>query len=129
MSAKNTTLALILTLLFLAAGCTSGSYVTVKSFENNTADSMSMRYEKFSGTKSKTISLDEPATVCVNIVSDTGSLGLTITDKDGRSYYEGNELPSSSFSVSLDTPGKYKITIKADNHKGSYDISWDHPDS
>lgn len=89
---------------------------------------MSMSYEKFSGSKSKTISLDEPSNVSVVVSTESGTLDLSITDKDGNSYYNGINIPSSAFSVSLDKSGKYDITVSADNHKGSYDISWDNMD-
>jgi hypothetical protein len=39
----------------------------------------------------------------------------------------GYDLPSSSRRVSLNKPGKYVIIVKADDHRGSCDISWDKP--
>ncbi|NLJ30288.1 MAG: hypothetical protein GX424_01560 [Clostridiales bacterium] len=128
MSIKKITLAVGLTLIILMAGCTRGSFITIKSHENNTPTSMSMSYEKFSGSKLKTISLDEPSDVSVVVSTESGSLDISITDKDGYSYYAGTDIPSSSFRVSLDKQGKYEITVNADNHKGSYNISWDKTD-
>jgi hypothetical protein len=128
MSVKKIAVAVGFILIILLAGCTRGSFITIKSHENNTPTSMAMSYEKFSGFKSKTISLDEPSDVSVVISTESGSFDLSIIDKDGNSYYEGTDIPSSSFRVSLDKQGKYEITVTADNHKGSYDISWDKTD-
>jgi hypothetical protein len=123
--AQKTALAVVLVLLMGLTGCTKGSYIAVRSYENNTPVSMSMRYEKFSGKKSKTISLDTPSEVFVAVITESGSLNLSITDAEGNSFYTGKDLPSSSFSVSLGKPGKYTIKVEAKDHKGSYDISWD----
>lgn len=128
MSVRRIALAAVFVLIILTAGCTRGSFITIKSHENNTPTSIAMSYENFSGSKSKTISLDEPSDVSVIVSTESGSLCLSITDKDGNSYYKGIDIPSSSFHVSLDKQGKYVITVTADNHKGSYDISWDKTD-
>ena len=119
------TVILILGFVFLLAGCSRGSYVTVKSVENNTASSMSMRYEKFSGTKARTVNLDDgELSIEVAVVTESGSLDLTITDTNGKNYYTGTDMETSAFIVRLDSPGKYVITLNADNHKGSYSVSW-----
>lgn len=120
-------LALLLLPLLLLAACTSGSYSALMAVENNTFTSMQMRYEQFNGYKAKSLKLNEGETceVTVDIVSDEGSLGLSITDQDGVSYYEGTDLPTSNFSVSLDKAGDYTIRVDAQKHSGSYDISWE----
>ncbi len=117
---------LLLPLLLLAA-CTSGSYSALMAVENNTFTSMQMRYQQFNGYKAKELRLNEGETceVTVDIVSDEGSLSLSITDQDGESYYQGTDLPTSNFSVSLDKAGDYTIRIDAQKHSGSYDISWE----
>jgi hypothetical protein len=127
MSVKRVALAVILGLVIFVTGCANGSFITIKSHENNTSTAMSMSYEKFSGFKSRTIKLDEPGKINVDILSESGSLNLAITDKDGNSYYDGADIPTSSFSVNLDKPGEYEFKVEADNHKGSYNISWDTP--
>jgi hypothetical protein len=111
-------------LIVLMTGCTSNSFFTTKLFEHNTSTSMFMSYEKFSGTKTKTMTIDEPSEVDVDITTESGSLDLTITDKDGNSYYAGSDIPTSNFSVKLDKAGEYEIKAEADNHKGSCEITW-----
>ena len=104
-------------------GCTYGSYITIKSKENNTRTSMAMSYEKFNGHKSRTIALEDGETceISVDITSVSGKLNLSITDKEKNSYYERKDMPTSTFKISLDKPGEYIITMEGENHKGSYE--------
>lgn len=116
----------IILLATLLIGCTSGSSVEIMSNEKDTSTSMAMSYEKFDGDKSKTIQIKdgEKGTVSVDIVSTSGELNILITDKDGVAYYQGNNTPTSTFSVNLDKEGEYTIKVEAKDHKGSYNISW-----
>jgi len=112
--------------VFLTACAQSGSYVTVLSKESNTPTSMSMSYQKFSGYKARTITLDRDAPeIRVEIETQAGWLGLAVTGEDGKVYYLGSELPTSSFTVKTDRPGKVELKVEAKDHKGSYRISWE----
>lgn len=114
-------------ILLFAAGCTSGSGYTILSYENNSSTSMQMSYEKFTGTRTTTLKVkeNEEVEVRVNIVTESGSIHLSITDEDGNQAYQGNELSESTmFTVNL-TAGTYKIKVEGKDHKGSYRINWD----
>jgi PBP1b-binding outer membrane lipoprotein LpoB len=117
---------LITVLLFalLLAGCTSGNYSTVLSNENNTSTSLSMTYQKFDGIKTATFQTEDNAAVSVEMVSEEGKLNLSIEDMNGKSYYQGKDIPTSSFVVNLDKAGKYKVTVEGEKHTGSYKIVW-----
>lgn len=116
----------LLSVLLLATACTGGSYTTIGSLENNTSTGMSMSYQYFDGYKTKTFHLDagETAEADVGIETEEGKLGLSITDQDGSSYYQGTDLPTSSFSVKLEKSGDYTVRFDAVKHKGSYDVQF-----
>jgi len=114
-----------LLLLVSLTACTTESYSTYRSFEMNTSKKMSMRYEKFDGHKDRTLSIKEPTNVNVIIESLNGKLGLSIQDDNGHRVYEGNDLPTSSFTVHLEQVGKYRINVDADHHEGSFELTWD----
>ena len=119
---------LLCCLLALAfAGCTHGSYAVRNAVEQNGNDSMAMRYDTFNGYKATSIRLDEgqTCTVYVDIVSDEGELNLSATGEDGESYYQGTNLPTSSFSFLLGRAGRYEIKAEGRNHSGSYKIKWE----
>ena len=124
---KKTILVMVMALgISLFVGCTMGSGKAVKMTENNNSHRMSATYEKYDGYKKTTLKLksDEEKTVNVDIETKNGELDLTITDEDGNAVYEGDNLETSTFDVTLDKEGEYTIRIDADNHSGSYDINW-----
>ena len=58
-------------------------------------------------------------------VKEDGKLDLFITDENGEHSYEGHNIPTSEFTVTLSKAGQYKIRVEAKDHKGSYKINWD----
>ena len=126
---KNFCLLIALMVLIVLTGCTCGSFTVLKSSELNTPTMMSMSYEKFNGFKQRQIKVleDETLVISVNIVTEAGSIDAYVAkDNDtSNSTYEGNDIPTSSFIVTLTEPGKYTIRVDAENHTGSYSFSWD----
>ncbi|MDF2510985.1 MAG: hypothetical protein K0S04_851 [Herbinix sp.] len=115
---------LILITLLSFSGCSSG--FEIGSVENSTSTKITMSYYLFSGVKTRkiTVEKDKPVDVAVEIESEGGSLDLSITDEKGNSSYQGQDLESSSFLVTLSEEGTYTLQIEAKKHKGSFDISW-----
>ncbi len=118
-------------LIFLCAamlltGCASGSSYTKYSVESTTEDSWTMSYEEFNGVKTMNAPAVEGKKMvfAVEIITESGALGLTVTGANGTQYYTGNELPTSSFSVEAGQSGPYTISVEADHHCGSFSISW-----
>lgn len=116
-----------LMLVFLLTGCTPDSSFTVGSFENNTKTSTSMKYQRFNGQKTRKITVEKgkKLVVSMDIVTESGSLSMSIKNDKEESFYTGTDMQTSSFQVDLDKAGEYTITLKAKNHKGSYKVSWE----
>ena len=119
-----------LVIFFLLVGCTTGSYSVLSASENNTSTSLSMTYSKLNGFKSTTLTVkeNEVSEVSVDIISKEGKLNLVILDEKDQYVYQGNDLPTSSFSVKLDKAGKYTIKVTGEKHTGSYNIAWNTTD-
>ena len=119
--------AAIFLILAFVSGCTFGSYSLRNSSEKSGRDHWQIRYEKFNGFKQRNIKLSGECehTFSVEIVTNSGALGLVIKDGNGTSIYDGEELPSSAFSVKADSSGKYTIRVNADNHSGGFNIKWE----
>lgn len=117
-------------LMLLYSGCTTGNYTSSWSKEINTFSRMSMSYKNFNGYKQTkiTVKAGEPVNVNAEFVSEEGKIGLSITDQDGNSFYQGTDIPTSSFAVKLDKKGEYTIKVSAENHKGEYKITWSRED-
>lgn len=64
---------------FYLTACTVSRSIAIMSVETNTATSMKMSYEKFTGIKKKTFTLDnsDPMEMNVNIKTDSGKLNLS----------------------------------------------------
>ncbi|ACL76268.1 hypothetical protein [Ruminiclostridium cellulolyticum] len=121
---------LILLFLILAAvilpGCTYGNYSSTRSVQINTSSQMYMSYAKFNGTRTTQVRVKKgkPIDVHAKIVSKEGNLDLSVTDDKKNKIYNGKNLPTSSFVVTIDKEGVYNITVRGEKHKGSYKITW-----
>lgn len=108
-------------------GCTGGSSIQVKCSENNTKNSMEMKYSKFKGNKFTQIDLKEGQELTLNIevVTEEGELSVLLTDSDGNELFkETNPKESISKTISINKTGKYKVMAKG-NHSGNFKVSWD----
>lgn len=114
--------------ILLVSGCSNvGSYSFINSQEKSENNSWSASYDKFNGYKQREITLtgEDEHTFIVEVVTNSGTIGLSIKDKDGKSFYTGKEMPSSSFEVIVDKEGTYIIRLDVDNHSGGFDIKWE----
>jgi hypothetical protein len=125
---KNNFIVLVVGILLVAvlSGCTYGSGISRNSKEFNTSTTMSMKYDKFDGHKSTSVKVKEGEAIDINvdIVTVSGKISLSIIDENGKSFYKGTDIPTSTFVVSIDKKGKYNIKVSSENHEGSYKISW-----
>ncbi len=115
-------------LILLVVGCSRGSYTVVKGSEFNTPTKMSMTYYKFTGYKETNVTVKEgqPVVVTFDIVTEEGTLNAYIAKNNDKSNcsYEGKDIPTSNFTVTLTEKGKYTIRLDAQKHSGSYSITW-----
>ena len=120
---KNFLLVMVLLMFLSVSGCSSN----FSNYEENSGnDSWDATYEKFDGHRQREITISDESefTFTVEIVTNSGTLGLSIKSEDGVLLYSGKDIPSSSFEVKADSGGKYIIRFDADNHNGSFDIKW-----
>ena len=112
----------------IVTGCTKGTGMIKNGNELNTPTKMSMVYEKFTGSRVSQIKVVEgqPVEVNISIVTEKGSIDAYIAKDNNRdnSSYEGEDIPTSSFTVTLEEEGTYTIRVDAKNHSGSYSFSW-----
>lgn len=126
MKNRNVILLLLIFTIVTLSGCTYGSGSTFKSVEINTSTKMSMSYSRFNGYRTTPIHVKKGESVQINanIVSKEGKLNMSITDEKDKYIYQGKDIPTSSFTVTLDKEGDYKLTVNGEKHSGSYKITW-----
>lgn len=119
---------LIIMLALLVCGCTRGSFTVTQATEISTSTRMSMSHKRFSGFKETSFKVQEGETITVRaeITTEAGSLNAWI-GKDGEAgakAYQGNDIPTSEFTVTLFDAGTYTIHVAGEKHQGSYDFTW-----
>jgi hypothetical protein len=119
---------LLLVLVLLVSGCTRGSYSILVGEEDRSPTHYAMTYQRFNGYKEIELEVkqDEPVEVEVRIVSEEGRLHAWIAKggKKEQASYEGRNIPTSTFTVTLSDPGTYTLHVEGDNHTGQFAFSW-----
>ena len=114
-------LALIFGARFFGIG-TTRSAVRIGYFGNDGSQKeWSASYLLLSGSLEHTIrpeSTDDK--LYFEIETNAGSISLSVYDKAGNTVFDNNDIKTSSFEVEV--PGEVKVHIKADKHRGSFNI-------
>ena len=111
----------------IVTGCTKGSGMIKNGNELNTSTKMSMIYDEFTGYKESQIKVIEGQPVEVNVsITNLSTIRCFIAKDNNKnnSSYEGHDIPTSSFTVTLKEEGIYTIRVDTKNHSGSYSFSW-----
>lgn len=105
--------------------CGCSRSLSIGAVENNTTHKMSASYIRSTGTHERKITLEEGEIieVSVKIKTESGSIAAFISRED-KVYYEGHDIETSSFTVSLADPGEYTIQVDTNKHKGGYTFEW-----
>lgn len=119
-------LASILMFATMLGGCSKGISFQIGAIENNTKREMTASYTLFSGTKEKEIKVDDGETVeiAVGITTKDGSIDVYVYNENEEYSYEGHDIATSDFTVTLSEPGTYTLKLEADKHKGGYSFKW-----
>lgn len=124
---KNTTIVVLCIVLFILVAHALGFNTTISAIRvgytgHEWLDSWSGKYTSLDGTISKTIHTDtEPDTIRVEIVTESGSISITMIDPNGNVVFEQSDINTSSFDV--DVSGKVRVRIEAENHRGSFSFT------
>lgn len=118
----------LLALLFFILLGSTGCSIVIDHVGNESLNKIWSKYAYFTGTKERSIKVKEgkPIEVSAKITSKSGTLNIKIykdTDKD-NCIYEGKDVKTSKFKVSLTEPGRYILKIVAKKHKGEFTFSW-----
>lgn len=114
-----------ITVIFLLGALVSGCAPSLQDgLYQKTVDGVTI----YRGTQTRryTVSADQPQALTIHIERRSGSLGIRIRHLDTGDYvYRGSDLPTSTFTVNLETAGEYTLTITADDFCGSFRIADD----
>ncbi len=118
----------VLTILSITSCAREGWKMTSpsKTIEDN---SITYIYDKFTGKKIENIYLEhgQRPEIMFNVESISGSLDVFIQDEYGKTVYENYDIQSGEFLVELSRAGDYKVILNAEDHVGSYNMTWSLP--
>ena len=117
-------IAVVIFVVILRSGVApTGSGLQMGWVESNTRDNWSATYAFHDGYQQRTINTKgERAVLEVEIVSNSGKIGMTVTDENGNVIYEEHGIETSSFEIEIS--GKVTIKITGEDHKGGFSLSW-----
>lgn len=110
--------------VFVGCVSTGGSYVTRNSVSRTTGSEISMRYEYFNGYKFFKKNFDANAVINFTVESESGELSVVIADEEGNTVFTQEKIEAGSYSVTVPAASKYKITMTAKEHKGSFKFTF-----
>ncbi|GAB6098146.1 hypothetical protein JCM16358_00250 [Halanaerocella petrolearia] len=119
---------LFILFLIVLAGCEGGSYTIIKGDIDTNENSIIGEYSKFSGTYFKKLYLKRNDKVFIKLEDDTkkGSLTVNLTNSTGKLILAINETEKvNEKKTGIKKDDNYKITVIGNNHKGSFNLSWD----
>lgn len=107
----------------LLMGCSAGSYVIKTGNLSSSSDSISGEYSKFSGHYYKKVKFEEGENITFSYSASTidGKLSANLMDSSDKVIEEITD----KMVITIPKKDTYKIQVEANNHKGSFSITWD----
>ena len=114
-------LAALVCILVLFCGCNYNSGLAIGKVESSTGTRIKQSHLLLNGTEVRTISVgNEEQKMEAIIVTEEGEIDITITDKNGEEILVLEDAETGTYEFSAE--GKIKITVKAKDHHGSFEI-------
>ena len=112
---------LLLCVMMLLCGCSYNSGIAIGKVESSTRTRIKQSHLLLNGTEVRTLSVGkEPKEMEAVIVTEDGEIDIIITDKSGREIIFLDNAETGTYEFTAE--GKVKITIKAKDHHGSFEI-------
>lgn len=86
-------------------------------------DQLVMDYRMLNRTDTQSLKLEAGDVVDFAIVSEWGQVDLLLQKDDDEAAYEGTDVPTSSFQVTIDDSGRYLLTVTGHHAKGSVHVA------
>lgn len=111
---------LLIVLLLSMASCSIGSQFDGSRTGNDSR--FIMDYKTLNTSDSQSLVLSEGDVLVFDIVSESGKTGIIVQKENDEAIYQGNDVPTSSFEVTVPETGIYTCTVTGQHAKGSVSI-------
>lgn len=113
--------AIILCVTMFFCGCGFNSGIALLRIESSTKTSWKQSHELLTGTEKRTLSLGkEHQEMEIEVVTEKGTIEIKVADKNGEKIILLEDAKTGTYDFTAS--GKIVITVKADSHKGSFEI-------
>lgn len=100
-----------------------GSGLKVDWSERKGPDFWRASYAYYDGWRKSTINRNETATTLyAEVVTESGALGMTVTDGEGNVLFSEEAVETGSFEIPI--RGRTGLRLTADGHKGRISLHW-----
>ena len=100
------------------------SYVVVGCIQKVREGEISMSYENFNGSRVFREKFEKGDVISVTVNTKKGKLSIRIEQENQEPIYSGNITQDFSFKVNVDEGGSYNVKLNAEDHKGSFSLTW-----
>lgn len=98
-----------------------GTGIALGWIEHKQSDTWSADYTYFTGRRTS-ILRDADDTMHIEVTTDGGTLDITVLDTEGNPVFSKQISETSSFDAEV--PDQVTVSVKAQGHKGGFDISY-----
>ena len=113
--------ALLICIIMLFCGCHYNSGIAIGKVESSTRTRIKQSHLLLNGTEVRTFFAgNKPQDIEAIIVTEEGEIDITITDKNGEEIIFLDNAETGTYEFTAE--GKIKVTIKAEDHHGSFEI-------
>ena len=113
--------AVLACVMIFFSGCGFNSGIALLRIESSTKTSWEQSHDFLTGTEKRTLSLGkEPKEMIIGVVTEEGKIDITVTGRSGEEIIVLEEAKTGNYEFTA--KGKVKITVKAEEHRGSFKI-------
>ena len=113
--------ATLVLIMIIFCGCSYNSGIAIGKVESSTRTRIKQSHLLLNGTEVRTLSVGkDPKEMEAVIVTEEGEIVIIITDKSGNEIIFLDNAETGTYEFTAE--GKVKITIKANDHHGSFEI-------
>ena len=113
--------AVLVCIAMLFCGCSHNSGIAIGKVESSTGTRIKQSHLLLNGTEVRTLSAGkEEQKMEAIIVTEEGEIDITVTDRNGEEIIFLDNAETGTYEFTAE--GKIKITIKAKDHHGSFEI-------
>ena len=113
--------ATLVLIMILFCGCSYNSGIAIGKVESSTRTRIKQSHLLLNGTEVRTLSVGkDQKEMEALIVTEEGEIDIIITDKSGNEIIFLDNAETGTYEFTAE--GKIKVTIKAKDHHGSFEI-------